>query len=360
MRLPPKSTLSAILFLLCCSLLPAQISLGSLISLQTTATLQDDTSFVAARLLLQPEASLEYDVTDELELAAELSLQGRLDSDFETDPEARLELYRLWGRVNYAGFELRAGLQQLNFGVARVLRPLQWFDQIDPQDKFQLTSGVQALLLRKYFPNNVGIWAWGILAEDGIGTDEIDAVSDDPEYGARLELPGKVVDTGLSFHFRDFKKRLFLTEFRELRLGLDLRYDGPIGAWLEACASSYKQAGIDLPSSGSALSLGADYTLGIGNGLYLMQEIYWRDYVEHLNNYRTSSFKLASMASYPLGILDNLQFLHLYDDYHKQRQFSLSWQRNYDYLSWELRLNLNQHEYNPTAYGIMARLSYNI
>lgn len=362
MRWQPRYTLSAALFLLLWGLTPAHAKLtyGSLISLETTGFVQDDSSSVSSRLLLQPETMVKFNMDDKLEVSAELSLQGTFETDFETDPSLGLELYRFWGRLDYTGYELRVGLQQLNFGSAKILRPLQWFDRIDPQDKFQLTTGVKALLLRKYFRNNAGIWAWGVMAEDGVGTDEIDAVSENPEVGARLELPLGKIESGFSFHYRDFRRAVFGTRFREQRLGLDLRYDGPLGVWLEACASSYQQEGIDLPASGSALSLGADYTLGIGNGVYLMQEIYWRDYVEHLHWGISSGFRLAGMASYPLGILDQLQALWLYDKRLDQQDLSLGWQRNYDYLSWELRLSLKQAGIQPVIYGIMARFSYNI
>ncbi|HRY83000.1 MAG TPA: hypothetical protein P5533_00035 [Candidatus Cloacimonadota bacterium] len=362
MRLPPRSILSAFLFLICLNttLLDAKIGFSNLLSLQTTGIMQDDSISVSSRLLLQPESMVKFNMDNKLEVSAELSFQSTFETDFETDPSIGLELYRLWGRLDYSGYELRAGLQQLNFGSARVLRPLQWFDRIDPQDKFQLTSGVKALLLRKYFRNNAGIWAWGLLAEDGVGTDEIDAVSDDPEVGARLELPLGKIESGFSFHYRDFRRAIFGTRFREHRLGLDLRYDGPLGVWLEACASSYQQEGIDLPASGSALSLGADYTLGIGNGVYLMQEIYWRDYVEHLHWGISSGFRLASMVTYPLGILDQLQLLWLYEKRLELQDLSLGWQRTYDYLSWELRLSLKQAGIQPVIYSIMARFSYNI
>ena len=68
--------------------------------------------------------------------------------------------YRLWARYSGNQFELRAGLQKINFGSASMLRPLMWFDQIDPRDPLRLTDGVWGVLGRYYFLNNFNIWAW--------------------------------------------------------------------------------------------------------------------------------------------------------------------------------------------------------
>jgi len=56
----------------------------------------------------------------------------------------------MWIRLSTKQFELRAGLQKINFGSATLLRPLMWFDKIDPRDPLQLTDGVYALLARYY------------------------------------------------------------------------------------------------------------------------------------------------------------------------------------------------------------------
>jgi hypothetical protein len=62
-----------------------------------------------------------------------------------------LKPYRLWMRYSSDQFEIRLGLQKINFGSASMLRPLMWFDSVDPRDPLQLTDGVWALLVRYYF-----------------------------------------------------------------------------------------------------------------------------------------------------------------------------------------------------------------
>ncbi len=74
--------------------------------------------------------------------------------------KGQLKPYRLWARISANQFELRAGLQKINFGSASMLRPLMWFDQVDPRDPLQLTDGVWGMLGRYYFLNNTNIWFW--------------------------------------------------------------------------------------------------------------------------------------------------------------------------------------------------------
>ena len=62
----------------------------------------------------------------------------------EAHSDGGLKPYRLWTRYSSDQFELRLGLQKINFGSASMLRPLMWFDQMDPRDPLHLTDGVWA------------------------------------------------------------------------------------------------------------------------------------------------------------------------------------------------------------------------
>jgi hypothetical protein len=78
------------------------------------------------------------------------------------ESDAAIKPYRLWMRYSTDQLELRLGLQKINFGSASILRPLMWFDQMDPRDPLHLTVGVWAFLGRYYFLNNANIWLWGL------------------------------------------------------------------------------------------------------------------------------------------------------------------------------------------------------
>ena len=101
-----------------------------------------------------------------------------------------LKAYRLWMSFSTLRFELRAGLQKINFGSASNLRPLMWFDSVDPRDPLQMTDGVWGLLSRYYFPNNANIWFWFLYGNKDRKTWELGGTSrQHPEWGGRLQFP---------------------------------------------------------------------------------------------------------------------------------------------------------------------------
>ena len=68
------------------------------------------------------------------------------------------KFYRAWLRHSTTHTDLRFGLQRINFGPARLLRSLRWFDQLDPRDPLQFTTGVWGLRYKYDFPNNSNLW----------------------------------------------------------------------------------------------------------------------------------------------------------------------------------------------------------
>ena len=128
-----------------------------------------DTSFqVQVGLRYIPDVTLKAAVSRSWNADAELSADyfGLVEvrgTGVELRPNRYPTLYRLWTRLSSERFEARLGLQRINFGSATLLRPLMWFDRIDPRDPLQITDGVYALLLRYYFQDNANVWAWGLL-----------------------------------------------------------------------------------------------------------------------------------------------------------------------------------------------------
>ena len=123
----------------------------------------------------QTANSLRY--IPELKFTTPVSKEWKFDAEASANADARLNYtfgdtlhgsvklkpYRIWGRFSSERFEVRAGLQKINFGSATLLRPLMWFDHMDPRDPLQLTDGVYAVLGRYFFQNNANIWLWGLL-----------------------------------------------------------------------------------------------------------------------------------------------------------------------------------------------------
>jgi len=78
----------------------------------------------------------------DFEVAANVSGNGIMEPFSQSEWSGTMKLYRGWARISTDNAELRVGLQKINFGSATLLRPLMWFDRIDPRDPLQLTDGV--------------------------------------------------------------------------------------------------------------------------------------------------------------------------------------------------------------------------
>ena len=154
-----------------------------------------------------PQANYEVRLPSEklLDFEAAANLNGTAGiSPFDSvDTDGRLKAYRMWARFSGRQFELRAGLQKINFGSATMLRPLMWFDQMDPRDPLQLTDGVWGLLGRYYFLNNANIWLWTLYGNQGQRAWEIlETPKRRPEFGGRIQVPVMPGEAALSYHFR--------------------------------------------------------------------------------------------------------------------------------------------------------------
>lgn len=330
-----------------------------------------------AQFAWKPELFGEYYPRQNLRLAAEISLDNRLELLFgepEADPELEFDLYRAWAAAAWKSTELKAGLQHIRMGVASIYRPLQWFDDLVPGSFLQDTKGVMALNLSHFFPNpELRIWALPGTGER-IGSQEFATKTGSWEYGGRLGISSWLGESGFSFDLRE-------TEFaapdsipiREYRFGLDQRVDGFMGGWLEAELSvlddelwfSGQNGSFIDPRYRGAATLGGDYTFGLGNGLYALAEIslLWIQQNHGLAEGKfpgfTSDWRGALMLNYPLGLLDSLVLLGTFNDGSAGRySSSLSWRRTYDKLSWDLSLGYDSA--NPLTQADAAALSLTI
>ncbi len=289
-----------------------------------------------------PEFSLALQASESITLDAELSIHAFGKAVFEkidnVQAEGDIKPYRLWLRFSLSQFEARIGLQKINFGSATLLRPLMWFDSLDPRDPLQLTDGVCGLLLRYYFIDNTNIWLWGLYGnEKNKGWEAIPTQKDTVEYGGRVQIPLFAGELAMTYHHRRAdigKSTLFQIPpgtniTAENRYALDGKWDIGIGLWFEGAL--IHQQGEFLPTPWQrALNIGLDYTFGIGNGLYLMGE--------HFNLARTQeafasgndiNFS-AILIRYPLGLLDEITGILYYDWENEEFYRFISWQRTYD------------------------------
>lgn len=131
------------------------------------------------------------------------------------------------------------GLQKIDFGSATILRPLQWFNQIDPRDPLQLTNGVYGIMGRYTFLNNANIRIWGLYGnEKARGFDVVPTNNSIPEFGGRIQHPVPKGELAFSYHHRSANTKTLghvsaLNKIPENRIGLDGKWDLGIGLWFE-------------------------------------------------------------------------------------------------------------------------------
>jgi hypothetical protein len=249
-------------------------------------------------------------------------------SDVRSD--GRFKPYRGWVRFSTPQFEIRLGLQKINFGSASLLRPLMWFDRIDPRDPLHLTDGVYALLLRYYFLNNANIWTWLLYGnEDTRGWDVFASDANTPEFGGRIQLPVLSGETGLTFHQRRMDLFPADTAVTERRVGLDGKWDLGIGLWFEGVLFNQESPALAYPWR-YIFSAGLDYTFNVGRGLYVLAEHFFTENSEKAFGAGEGLAFSSLSFNYPLGLLDSVSGIVYYDWENSQLYRFINWQRTYD------------------------------
>lgn len=328
-------------------------------------------------LLVQPGArfvptltgQLGLDKSNYLDFEASLNINGSVTwSDWShSDDNFQFKPYRIWGRLAGENYELRAGLQKINFGSARMFRPLMWFDGMDVRDPLQLTDGVYALLTKYYFENNANIWLWGLMGnKNPKGFEIFGSVPNRPELGGRVELPLGPGEIGLSYHHRTLsyshnRLGVLLPDIQqeENRFGFNGKWDVVVGLWLEGSVSLSgvsPLSSVYIPPNSDMINVGADYTLPVGNGLGVTLEYFRYHTGDRLFTGGVAAQLLGTQLTYPLTMLDNVSAMVFYMPSTGGDMLLnyFSWSRMYDNLSIFLMLF-----WNPDSYSIPAFQSGN-
>lgn len=285
-------------------------------------------------------------------VSADLDATLRVTSLDETDSESNADLYRAWLRFASGQFEARVGRQKIAFGSATLLRPLMWFDRLDPRDPLQITEGVDALLLRYYFLDNANVWLWGLLGNDEPkGWELLPTVNDEPELGGRLQLPAGPGEIAASYHYRRADATAVVPPglpglpavdptIREHRYALDGKWDATVGLWFEAVLIDQRSDLLPQPYRRLAV-VGADYTFDVGDGLTVLGEHFLADVAEKAFGSGDGSATSALSARYRWGVVDELSAIFYYD-WQQENLFSFgSWRRTYDRWAFNLLVFAN-------------------
>jgi len=304
----------------------------------------------SAGLQYIPQLALTNKLSRDRLVSTEMAVYGYVNSGDSISWD-NFQPYRLNVRYASARSEIQLGLQKINFGPAQLLRSLMWFDRLDPRDPLKITEGVYALRFRYNYLNNANTWLWALYGNDDTkGYETQPSVKRKPEFGGRFQLPTRHGEVALTYHQRHPENN---NGRIENRIAFDGRWDYILGWWTEAVFQN-NHTNADFTY---AITIGADYTFGIGNGLYAL--------IEHKINFYPSSDRImelansgmtewqdynllkvsAVMLTYPLTLFDNLMAVGYYSWADNAFYQYIGWQRTYD----KLVIDLNFYNYPNAA-----------
>ncbi|WP_066214946.1 hypothetical protein [Flammeovirga sp. MY04] len=297
-----------------------------------------------------PELKYEYKIDSLQSFSAYGSANLYADVQYAGgDPKtnAYINPYRAWVRYAYANSEIRVGLQKIDFGSASILRPLQWFNQIDPRDPLGLTNGVYSALGKYYFKNNANVWFWVLYGnEERRGFDVLPSDKKSPEYGGRLQLPTPKGEIAFSYHHRnaiyDNQDPVYPEYINtiENKYGIDGKWDVGVGLWFEGSYTKLQDP-ISIFTNQTLLNLGTDYTI---NGLNIVFEHLFLWYGEEWNKADYRGNTSAISFNYPISFFDNVSLM-VYQDWTNNGTGAFA-SYNHDFNLWTGYFMLY---YNPTT-----------
>jgi hypothetical protein len=306
-----------------------------------------DETQIGARYI--PELSLAKNLSETYEISGEAAVNAHWFSQYDgshyAESASKVDPYRLWARWASPQFEARAGLQKISFGSATLLRPLRWFDSIDPRDPLALTDGVYGFLGRYTLQNNANIWLWALNGnEDLKGWETLSTDQRNIEFGGRVQVPVKAGEMGLSYHRRRVNPNSSVFgatyptqgKFSEEHFGLDGKWDIGVGLWFEGTVTR-RDYDISIPQYLHRLTVGTDYTFDIGNGPHLLVEQFVQDEADRVLRPGRGHWISALSLDYPFSLLDRGMAILYYDWDRNQWSRLLQWQRTYD--QWQIHVS---------------------
>ena len=203
------------------------------------------------------------------------------------------------------------------FGPSQILRTLSWFDSFDLTNPTGQTHGVDAFRLR-WFPNNsISIWSWIIQGKNELS------------FGSRTEISNSLGEWGLTTHRdsethgRNLGQMHLLISGTNYRFALDYKYDGFIGFWNESSIVYLDDSELGF------MTIGADFTLPVANGILVMTETIF------MNNSATNTNETltAFMANLRLGMVHQIMLISQVDWETNHWNHFIRWGSTFDKFS---------------------------
>ncbi len=296
-----------------------------------------------------PEFSLVQPVDDESFIEFEASLNSYFANPLsDANPDGEVKFHRLKLRYATARTETRVGLQKINFGPSRLLRPLRWFDALDPTDPLQFTEGVRGLRFMYNAPDNSSVWLWLLYGnEDPKGYEILPTVKDAPEFGGRFQHPVLDGEMAVTVHTREADGSEYdARDFNESRLALDGKWDVGVGVWFESVLQRRNTEAFEYKWT-KRISVGVDYTFDLGNGLYAVGEHMSVSLSGEASGWDEDTGISAFSLNYALGLFDSVTAMGWYSwDAGRLHQY-LTWERTYD--DWRFICTLFYHPDDSAA-----------
>jgi len=266
--------------------------------------------------------------------------------------------YRAQFRIGGNSWDLRGGLQQLNFGPGKYLRSLRWFDTLDPRDPLQLTTGVIGVRFKAYSQRTT-TQVWVLENTSSLrGWEWIPGSGNAPELGGRFLMTAGG-DMGLTVHTRSIRIDPNLGDGssdsgREWRFALDGMWDIGPGVWFEGVLTHRNLSEFSSWNQETSFSIGMDYTFPIGQGITTTVEFLDARLGTISNSVRNNQFSAVEVRL-PLTITDQLSWV-VFSDIHSGLTIStLSWQRILDawilYVAWVSHSQVASTRFNNTGLG---------
>jgi len=294
-----------------------------------------------------------------LKMYGSVQFEHKQDTIYTFD---EFEAYRTWLRFSASQFEIRAGLQKIEFGPALLLRALMWFASIDPRDPLQIIEGVWGVSTRYFFLNNTNIWFWVLYGNDQIRGWELFASDKDyPELGGRFQFPLFTGELALTYHHRQIMKNSgpsgYVTSEKptvpENRFGLDGKWDVEVGIWGELVLI-HRNLESERYNYQRQTNVGVDYTFPWGNGLYAIAEYFTFSVADEAFAAGENTSLIATSLDYPFGIFDDVRAIVYYELENQNWYRFIQWQRTYD--NWNVFL---MGFWNPETYQLFPGASQN-
>ncbi|MBL7876897.1 MAG: hypothetical protein JNL53_14610, partial [Cyclobacteriaceae bacterium] len=189
-------------------------------------------------------------------------------------------------------------------------------------------------------------------------------------YGGRIQYPVPKGEIALSYHHRtaDATNIIDSPQYKEIpenRIGVDGKWDVGVGLWFEG-AYIKKEKMIGELTNQTFLSLGIDYTFGIGSGLNVVVEHLFAGYNESNLSLANSNNTDAITLTYPRTLFDTISLIGAYSWSTESATVFLNYQHDFKkvtgylmaYYNPKVEINIQQNEFVNQFAGPGIRLMF--